>query len=134
MEEKEATELRSPLPYATSVRTVTAGQAFRRIQRVVALQWRGVFVVVLILANVVFFATVFLQFDGTTEQTPENARIGFRWLLCLLQHNGDKDKCLSVAAELVVPEATALAVLFMLSVSCLLLYNSGRAGSNGGLV
>jgi len=134
MEEKEATELRSPLPYATSITTVTAGQAFRRIQRVVALQWRGVFVVVLILANVVFFATVFLQFDGTTEKTPENQRIGFKWLVCLLQHNGDKDKCLDVAAELVIPEATALAVLFLLSVSCLLLYDSSNAGSDGGLV
>ncbi|KAG0127667.1 hypothetical protein HOY82DRAFT_567604 [Tuber indicum] len=115
MEEKEATELRSPLPYATSVRTVTAGQAFRRIQRVVVLQWRGIFVVVLILADVVFFATVFLQFDGTTEKTPENVQAGFKWLMCLLKNEGDKGKCLEVAAELVIPEATALAVLFLLS-------------------
>ncbi|CUS11008.1 unnamed protein product [Tuber aestivum] len=115
MEEKEATELRSPLPYATSIRTVTAGQAFRRIQRVVLLQWRGIFVVVLILADVVFFATVFLQFDGTTEKTPENVKAGFGWLMCLLQNDGDKEKCYDVAAEVVIPEATALAVLFLLS-------------------
>ncbi|KAG0638649.1 hypothetical protein HOY80DRAFT_1077532 [Tuber brumale] len=115
MEEKEATELRSPLPYATSVRTVTAGQAFKRIQRVVVLQWRGIFVVVLILADVVFFATVFLQFDGTTEKTRENVQAGFKWLVCLLQNDGDKEKCLDIAAELVLPETTALAVLFLLS-------------------
>lgn len=117
MEEKQASELRLPLPtYATSIRTVTAGQAFRRVRRVIALQWRGISVVVLILANVIFFATVFLQFDDTTQMTPENKILGLKWVICMLQAEGDKNKCLDAAAKLVVPEATALGVVFMLSV------------------
>lgn len=63
-----------------------------------------------------FFATVFLQFDGTTERTPENIKAGIKWLTCVLESGGDKDKCLDLASALVVPEATALAILFLLSV------------------
>lgn len=117
LEEKQETELSSRLPYANSIRTVSAAQALRRVRRVVALQWRGIFVVVIILVDVVFFATVFLQFDGTTEKTPENIKSGIEWLTCVLENGGDKNKCLDLAAKLVVPEATALAVLFLLSVS-----------------
>lgn len=115
LEEKQTTELSSHLPYANSIRTVSAAQALRRVQRVVALQWRGIFVVIIILVDVVFFATVFLQFDGTTENTPENVRAGIEWLTCVLENGGDKNKCLDLASTLVVPEATALAVLFLLS-------------------
>lgn len=115
LEEKQETEL--SLPYATSIRTVSAAQALRRVQRVVALQWRGIFVVVIILVDVVFFATVFLQLDGTTDKTPENIKASIEWLTCLIKSGGDKNKCLGLAATLVVPEATALAVLFLLSVS-----------------
>jgi hypothetical protein len=39
------------------------------------------------------------------------------WLLCLIQHNGDKNQCLDLAASLVVNEATVMAVLMLLSVS-----------------
>lgn len=66
-----------------------------------------------------FFATVFLQFDGTTEKTPENIKEGIEWLKCVLDNGGDKNKCLDLASALVVPEATALAILFLLSVGIL---------------
>lgn len=63
-----------------------------------------------------FFATVFLQFDGTTEKTPENIKAGIEWLTCVLNNGGDKNKCLNLTSALVVPEITALAILFLLSV------------------
>lgn len=72
--------------------------------------------VVIILVDLVFFATVFLQFDGTTEKTPENIKAGIEWLKCVLENDGDKNQCLDLAATLVIPEAAALAVLFLLSV------------------
>lgn len=72
--------------------------------------------VIIILVDLVFFATVFLQFDGTTEKTPENIRAGIEWLTCVLDNGGNKNKCLDLASALVVPEATALAILFLLSV------------------
>ncbi|KAI5798801.1 hypothetical protein EDC01DRAFT_613714 [Geopyxis carbonaria] len=107
----------SALPYSNSVRTVTAAQAFRRIRRVIALQWRGIFVVIIIITDVVFFATVFLQFDGTTQKTPENVRHAYEWLLCVVHNDGDKTKCQSEANRLVVSEGIAISVLFLLSMN-----------------
>lgn len=102
---------------STSVRTVTATRALRRIKRVIELQWRGIFIVIIILADVIYFSTVFLQFDGTTQRTDANLRHGFAWLLCVLSHDGDKNKCLTEAADMVVKEVTAFSVLFLLSVA-----------------
>ncbi|KAF8418243.1 hypothetical protein BGX38DRAFT_1242847 [Terfezia claveryi] len=105
----------TPLPYANSVRTVTPRQAFRRIQRVIALQWRGIMVVIVIITDVIFFATVFLKFEDTTQSTPENTLKALNWLQCILKNNGDKNMCLDVASKMVVPEATAVAVIYLLS-------------------
>jgi hypothetical protein len=102
--------------YSGSIRTVTAFQALRRIRRVISLQWRGIFVVIIILADVIFFSTVFLQFDGTTQQTDENKDHATLWVFCMLANEGNKDKCLKEAGELVVNEWTAFSVLFLLSV------------------
>ncbi|KAF8424663.1 hypothetical protein EV426DRAFT_665427 [Tirmania nivea] len=105
----------TPLPYANSVRTVTPRQAFRRIQSVIALQWRGIMVVIVIITDVVFFATVFLKFEDTTQSTPENTLKALKWLQCILKNNGDKNMCLDVASEIAVSEATAIAVIYLLS-------------------
>lgn len=107
----------SGLPYNASIRTVTARQALRRIQRVVALQWRGILIVIMILADNVYFATVFLAFDGTTKKTQENISQGFKWANCMAQNGGDKYACLDIAKTIVIEETNALAVLFLLSVS-----------------
>lgn len=128
LEEKQESGL--TLPYATSIRTVSAAQALRRVQRVVALQWRGIFVVIIILTDLVFFATVFLQFDGTTEKTPENIKAGIEWLTCVLNNGGDKNKCLDLTSTLVVPEITALAILFLLSVGSIFHFWINRHISN----
>ncbi|KAF8469580.1 hypothetical protein BDZ91DRAFT_678718 [Kalaharituber pfeilii] len=109
------TSLDTPLPYATSVRTITPRQALRRIQRVIALQWRGIMVIIVIITDVIFFATVFLTFESTNEVTPENTFKAYRWLQCILHNNGDKNKCLHVAADMVVPQNTAIAVIYLLS-------------------
>lgn len=106
----------TPLPYANSIRTVTPRQAFRRIQRVIALQWRGIMVVIVIITDVIFFATVFLKFEDTTQATSENTLKALKWLQCILKNDGDKNMCLDVASKMVIPEATAIAVIYLLSV------------------
>jgi hypothetical protein len=83
---------------------------------VLALQWRGIFVVVVILADVIFFSTVFLQFDGTTQKNETNTDHTMEWLVCMLRHDGQKNLCLEQASKLVVSEGTAFSVLFLLSV------------------
>jgi hypothetical protein len=83
---------------------------------VLALQWRGIFVVVIILADVIYFSTVFLQFDGTTQKNETNASHAMEWLVCMLRNDGQKDLCHEQASKLVVSEGTAFSVLFLLSV------------------
>ena len=74
---------------------------------------------IIILADTIFFSTVFLQLDGTTQKTPQNISHTKDWVTCMVLNGGEKDKCLDVAKRLVVSEGSALAVLFLLSVSLL---------------
>ncbi|KAF3906005.1 hypothetical protein ABW21_db0204614 [Orbilia brochopaga] len=79
------------------------------------MQWRGILVVIVVIVDVIVFATVFLQFEGTTEKTPANTERASKWIECLILKGGDKNQCLDEASAMVVPEATAAAVLFLLS-------------------
>lgn len=102
---------------ASSVRTVTARQAFRRIKRVLAMQWRGITVVLIMLADVSFLATIFLRFNAISERTPEYKLKVAPWVKCIIAAKGDKNQCLGLASSLVIPEATAMAVLLLVSMN-----------------
>jgi len=103
---------------AGSVKTVTAGQAYRRVKKVIALQWRGTLIVLIIIVNVVFLAVVFVQMDNTVTAAMQDLGKAEPWLLCLVMNGGDKTSCLGKvkAASLVTNEATLMAVLILLSV------------------
>ncbi|KAF3906384.1 hypothetical protein ABW20_dc0104629 [Dactylellina cionopaga] len=103
------------ITYTNSRISATYTQALRRVKRVISMQWRGILVVIVVIVDVIIFATVFLQFEGTTEKTPANIERAGKWLECLILGGGDKNKCLTEAEAMVVPEATAAAVLFLLS-------------------
>jgi 7 transmembrane receptor (Secretin family) len=117
LDDNPTTDASSGLPsYSGSVRTRTARQAFRRVKQVIQLQWRGVVVVLVIIAEVVFFAVIFVSMDNNmmaTETDPEKAR---PWLTCLALSGGNKNRCLHLAKELVEKESTILAVLVCLAV------------------
>lgn len=98
-----------------SVKTLTARQTLRRIQKVLAMQWRGIALILLVLGDVVFLATIFLGFNAITERTPENSKKSQPWLICMATSAGDKNKCLPLAKDFVIPESTAFAMLFLLS-------------------
>ncbi len=111
---------------AGSVKTVTAGQAYRRIKKVIALQWRGTAIVLIIIVNVVFLAIVFVQMDNTVTAAMQDLGRAEPWLLCLVLNQGDKSMCLDKVkqANLVTNEATVMAVLLIMSLNgiwCLLL-------------
>lgn len=108
----------SVLPsYTSSVRTVTAKQAFRRIKKVVALQWRSILIVLIIIANVVFLSIVFISMDNTVSAARTNIKKAQPWLICLAAHNGDKTKCWKEVGTLVQNEPTVMAALILLSVN-----------------
>jgi hypothetical protein len=107
----------SGLPsYTSSVRTLTPRQAYRRVRRVIELQWRGVAVVALIIADVIFFSVVFVFMDNSEATATNNATRLRPWVTCLVTHPQDKNKCLDLANPLTVNEATVMAVLMLLSV------------------
>ncbi|KAJ5263630.1 hypothetical protein N7478_011235 [Penicillium angulare] len=109
------TEHSSGLPsYTASVRTVSARHAWRRMQRVLQLQWRGVALVLIILGNVIFFAVVFINLDDQVSPTPTNIKNAAPWLTCL-GLGGTKEQCKDRVTGMGPNEATLLAVVYLLS-------------------
>ena len=75
-------------------------------------------IVLILIINVVFFATVFISMDSTTTAALNDPQKAEPWLLCLVVNDGDKDACLKKTSGLVVSEATVMAVLLLISVCC----------------
>lgn len=103
--------------YSNSIRTMTPRQAYRRIRRVVQLQWRGIVIVLIIIADVIFFAVIFVFLDNTVESVRTDPEKALPWAACLIAASGDKNKCLDKAKGLVVSLPTVTAVLILLAVS-----------------
>jgi hypothetical protein len=96
---------------------VSPRQAYRRVRRVIELQWRGIAIVILIITDVIFFAVVFVFMDNNEAAVVNDQKRAEDWILCLAEFAGKKNKCLGLAGPLVVNEATVMAVLILLSVS-----------------
>ncbi|KAG6000044.1 hypothetical protein E4U21_005991 [Claviceps maximensis] len=109
---------RSSLPaYTTSVLTVSPRQAYRRVKRVIALQWRGIAIVLIIIADVIFFSVVFVFQDNVVESVRSDPLVAEEWVTCLIGASGDKNACLTEASSIVVNEATVSAVLLLLALN-----------------
>jgi hypothetical protein len=80
------------------------------------LQWRGIAIVLLIIADVIFFAIIFVFMDDLETNALKDPLKSLAWLECLVENLGAKDKCLKQGGSLVVNEATVMAVLVLLSV------------------
>jgi type IV secretory pathway VirB3-like protein len=108
----------SGLPsYTQSIRTMTPRQAYRRVRRVIALQWRGIAIVLIIITDVIFFSIIFVFQDNTVQAVKDDGNLATAWIVCLVTNGADKTKCFHEASSLVVNEATVGAVLILLGVS-----------------
>ncbi|KAF7551448.1 hypothetical protein G7046_g7716 [Stylonectria norvegica] len=118
----------SNLPtYTNSIKTVSPRQAYRRVRRVISLQWRGIAIVLIIIADVIFFSVIFVFQDNVVQSVTHDPTVGEKWVLCLIEFSGDKDKCLGEASSLIVNEATVTAVLLLLALNGIwLLFLLGR--------
>jgi hypothetical protein len=103
--------------YTNSIRTMTPKQAYRRVRRVIALQWRGITIVLIIVADVIFLSLVFVFQDTTVESVKNDQSIAQKWIVCLILNKGDKVPCLGEASTLAVGMPTIGAVLFLLGVN-----------------
>ena len=118
-DDKPTTDTSSNLPsYSGSVRTAqTARAAYRRVKKVIQLQWRGIAIVLLVIADVIFFAVVFVTMDNGSQFNEAQMKKAVPWLTCLVLSGGQKNKCLPQAKDLVEKESVVLAVLVTIGVS-----------------
>jgi hypothetical protein len=108
----------SNLPsYTNSVRTMSPRQAYRRVRRVIQLQWRGIAIVLIIITDVIFFSLVFVFQDNTLDAVKTDPAMISEFVGCLVTAAGDKAACLEQASSLVVNMPTIGAVLVLLGVS-----------------
>lgn len=123
MDDKATTDSSSALPqYSRSFTTVSARQTYRRVKKVVQLQWKGACVVLLIIGEVIFFSVVFVSMDNGAQIKGQMVEQAVEWGTCLFFNGGDKNACLPLAKPLVKPESLVLAVLICLGVSCCCLH------------
>ena len=108
----------SALPSMTggsSIKTRSARATYRRVRKVIALQWRGVVVVMILLISAIYFAIIFQLFDSLSQQAIENPQRTEKWVLCMAANKGKKEACLNFVNELSLSEPVVLAVLFLIS-------------------
>ncbi|KXT07624.1 hypothetical protein AC578_10148 [Pseudocercospora eumusae] len=101
--------------YQGSVRTMTARAVYRRLKKVLWLQWRGICIVSIVLVDVIFFSIVFVSLDGMQVSITNDLEKVKPWLFCLAQHPNDKNKCLPLVQGWLVNEPTVVAVLLLLA-------------------
>ncbi|KAL4876567.1 hypothetical protein BJY04DRAFT_199662 [Aspergillus karnatakaensis] len=101
--------------YTASATTMTARQAYRRVRKILKLQWRSNCLVLVILANVLVFAVIFIKTDNQLEVTTDNIARAGPWLLCLTLNGGDKTQCLDEAKDVAPGKPTLLALLVLLT-------------------
>lgn len=118
LDDRPTTDASSRRPsYTSSVHTRSARQTLRRAKHIIQLQWRGIGLVFAVLGNVIFFTVVFLSLDNAARKSPENLRKAQPWILCLAANKGDRNECVSAAADMGPNEATIMAVLILIALS-----------------
>ncbi|KAF4427455.1 g- coupled receptor [Fusarium acutatum] len=108
----------SSLPtYTQSIKTMNPRQVYRRVRRVIALQWRGIAIVLIIIADVIFFSVVFVFQDNVVQSVADDPTKAGAFVECLFKEKGKKEPCLDEASSLVINEATVTAVLLLLALN-----------------
>ncbi|KKA29166.1 hypothetical protein TD95_003705 [Thielaviopsis punctulata] len=97
--------------------TISPRQAYRRVKRVIQLQWRGITIVLIILMDVIFFSVVFVFQDRTMEAARLHPDKATEWITCIVEAGGDKSACTNKTSDLVVAQPTLVAVLMLLSIN-----------------
>lgn len=92
-----------------------AWTAVRRLKQVLLLQWRSLAIVALAIFVIAFVCIIFIfQVDAYTMSTFASPTKVIPWVLCILQQ-GDTDICLPKIQKLILPQAMAVAVLYVIA-------------------
>ncbi|KAI6913245.1 hypothetical protein KC318_g11380 [Hortaea werneckii] len=89
--------------------------AWRRVQKVLFLQWRSIVLSILVIIETVFFGAVYVAAATAVDATrrPTKRPDVLRFLVCLIVNEGDKDACLPFARSLGLGERTVIASFYM---------------------
>jgi hypothetical protein len=117
-DEKTETQSSAGLPsYTTSIRNRSARAVYRRVRKVLYLQWRGITIVVFILVDVIFFSIVFIWLNSITQHATDNVADLYPYLLCLIKNPDDPSPCFPLGQDIAIDQSTVTAVLMMLSIA-----------------
>ncbi|KAF1836713.1 hypothetical protein BDW02DRAFT_214138 [Decorospora gaudefroyi] len=117
-DEKTETQSSAGLPsYTTSVRNRSARAVYRRVRKVLYLQWRGITIVVFILVDVIFFSVIFIWLNSVTSDAVDNIDELMPYLFCLAAHPTDPSPCFALGQAIAVDQSTVTAILMMLSIA-----------------
>lgn len=117
---KSTPETSTDLPsYNGSINSFSAKAVWRRVRKVIFLQWRSIMIAVILVAQVIFFSFVFVWLDQIIEKLEHDSKFTRTgpWILCLLQHGGPADECYKLGQDALINEDILLACLFLLGVS-----------------
>ncbi|KAL1383599.1 hypothetical protein HDK64DRAFT_37633 [Phyllosticta capitalensis] len=90
---------------------------YRRVSKVLWLQWRGILIVLFVLVDVIFFSVVFVYLDQKETTAMNNMETALPLIRCLVEHPYPRSgKCSDAAQGLSVNQGTATATLVLLSV------------------
>lgn len=117
-DDKTETHSSAGLPsYTNSVRTRSARAVYRRVRKVLWLQWRGILIVIFILVDVIFFSVVFIWLNSLQSHAKDNLDGVMPWLLCLMQYPDEPERCFDKGQDLAINQSTVSAILIMLSIA-----------------
>jgi hypothetical protein len=105
------------------VRKIGKRLAWRRVQKVLILQWRSIVLSLFVIIESIYFGTVYAAQVATAKESGKAVHTEqiYNWTMCLIRTGGEKNECLDLAKGLSLPEDTAVASFFMVSVSVLYL-------------
>ena len=104
--------------FTTSIRAHSAKAVYRRVRRVIWLQWRSITISVFLLVDVIFFSIIWIELDNDVNMAMKGDLQRFMpYLLCLFASGGDKTKCFGLGQKTLVNESTAIAILLLISLS-----------------
>ena len=115
-DEGEGTNSTGLPSYVGRSRKETTRAVYRRVSQVFRLQWRSNLVVVIILVDVIYFATVFLYLEERIAEASANPDILKDWLTCLVLSGGNADRCYAEASTITLPMSVISGLLITFSV------------------
>ena len=98
-----------------SSRSQAARVTARRVYQALSLQWRSLMIVAVAIATTTMVCIVFIVYDDRlTIQAFANTEDLVPWIICVISSQ-DKEKCLDFTWPIILPEALAVATLFVLA-------------------